>query len=218
VGRLRAAVSDLSWLLTRGYAMPSSLKIVGDRHALDQRQRTAVMRAACSDAARHCRASHAVAAGDVAGRAILIDGYNVLTTIEAALAGGVLLACRDGTFRDMASLHGSFRKVEETRPALTLIGQSLAGLRPAGCVFYLDSPVSNSGRLKTLMAQIAQDNAWNWDIRIVPSPDAVLASADDIIATADSVILDRCTRWFGLAAEVLQRHGIDANVLDLNVD
>ena len=46
---LRAATTDLSWLLSRGYAEPSSLKLVGDCFQLTERQRTAVMRSACSD-------------------------------------------------------------------------------------------------------------------------------------------------------------------------
>lgn len=46
---LQAAVRDLSWLLTRDYASPSLLKLVGDRYRLDARQRTAVSRCACSD-------------------------------------------------------------------------------------------------------------------------------------------------------------------------
>jgi hypothetical protein len=41
--------------------MPSALKIVGDRHALNQRQRTAIMRCACSDEARAARLARDVA-------------------------------------------------------------------------------------------------------------------------------------------------------------
>src|SRR5262252_7862615 len=47
--RLRAAVCELSWLLTRDYSIKSALKLVGDRHALAERQRLAVARAASSD-------------------------------------------------------------------------------------------------------------------------------------------------------------------------
>ena len=36
---LRRATSDLNWLLTRGYASVSALKLVGDRYALYARQR-----------------------------------------------------------------------------------------------------------------------------------------------------------------------------------
>ena len=49
---LREAVHELSWLLGRGYAIVSALKLVGDRWSLTERQRMAVRRAACSDEAR----------------------------------------------------------------------------------------------------------------------------------------------------------------------
>ena len=49
---------------------------------------------------------------------LAIDGYNVLTSIEAALAGGIILEARDGCFRDVASVHGTWRKVHETVPAI----------------------------------------------------------------------------------------------------
>src|SRR5262249_51185115 len=115
---LRSAVAEFSWLLTRGYAEPSALKLVGDRHRLDARQRMPVMRSAGTDEAPARRAASRVDVPAVRGQGLDIDGYNVLTTIEAALSGGVILAARDGTYRDVASIHGSYRKVEETRPAI----------------------------------------------------------------------------------------------------
>ncbi len=119
---LRAAAADFCWLLDRGYAHDSGLKLVGDRYALVARQRTAVSRCCCSasDAAR--RREHEVGRERLPGAALWLDGYNVLTTIEAALAGGVILIGRDGACRDMASMHGSYRKVAETLPALELLG------------------------------------------------------------------------------------------------
>ena len=46
---IRYAVADYSLLLGKGYAEKSSLKLVGDRFALTERQRLAVMRSSCSD-------------------------------------------------------------------------------------------------------------------------------------------------------------------------
>jgi len=40
----------------------------------------------------------------------------------------VILAARDGAYRDMASMHGSYRKVAETLPALELLGRTIAAL------------------------------------------------------------------------------------------
>ncbi len=205
--RLRAAAGDLAWLLSRGYAPESSLKLVGDRYALVARQRTAVARSVCSDAAARDRAATEIEPAAVAGEALWIDGYNVLTTVEAALAGGVVLAAFDGTMRDMASMHGSYRKVAETRPALEILGRVLGRLRPGRCVWYLDRPVSNSGRLRAVMEQTAERCGWSWQVELVADPDAILAAAgaEPVIATADSAVLDACRRWLNLARLAVER-------------
>ncbi|HEY4262218.1 MAG TPA: DUF434 domain-containing protein, partial [Schlesneria sp.] len=191
---LRAATADLSWLLSRGYAMVSALKIVGDRYQLEQRQRLAVMRSACSDEAKQRRESHRLSATESDDGRLLLDGYNVLTSVEAALGGGFILQARDDCYRDMASMHGTYRKVAETVPALRLIGDYLSH-RPGSCLWYLDSPVSNSGRLKTIIREIAAQAGWDWQVELVQSPDTILAQSTETIATADSVILDHCQRW-----------------------
>ena len=107
---LRTATSHLSWLLSRGYVNPSALKLVGDRFDLKDRQRVAVGRCACPDAARDDRAARRLSLRDLRGRTVYIDGFNVVTTVEAALGGGVLLVGRDGAVRDMASMHGNYRR------------------------------------------------------------------------------------------------------------
>jgi len=202
---LRAATADLSWLLSRGYAEPSSLKLVGDRFQLTERQRTAVMRSACSDQALQHRRQTQAPAERIAGERLDIDGFNVLTTVEAALAQGVILGGRDGCYRDMASMHGSYRKVDETEPALTLIGEVLNEFRPAECCWYLDRPVSNSGRVRTRLERLAAERGWPWQVELAGNVDSVLAASPHIVATADSVILDRCQRWFNAAQEVVSR-------------
>jgi hypothetical protein len=209
---LQAAVVDFCWLLDRDYPHDSSLKLVGDRCGLAARQRTAVSRCCCSNAAAVGRREREVAAEQLLGRALWLDGYNVLTTVEAALAGGVILAARDGAYRDMASMHGSYRKVTETVDALDLLGRTIDALAPAECRWFFDQPVSNSGRLKALMNQMSVDRGWQWQIELTPNPDAVLINAppDVVAATADSAILDRCPGWLNLARETITRHVPDA--------
>lgn len=214
--RLRDAVADLSWLLSRRYAQVSALKIVGDRYGLRERQRTAVMRCACSDESLARRRAHQVPLGDLRNCGLLIDGYNVLTTVEAALAGGIIIVGRDGCYRDMASMHGTFRQVNETLPAIHLVGRVLSELAPERCTWYLDRPVSNSGRLKTALLDAARGNDWPWTVEVVVNPDALLSTASgQIVSTADSVILDRCEKWCALAREVVQENTPDAMVVDL---
>lgn len=214
---LRDAAADYCWLLNRGYPPASSLALVGNRYRLKQRQRIAVSRWACSDDALAHRAARCITPGDIAGKELLLDGFNVLTTVEAALGGGVVLACRDGCFRDMASMHGTFRQVAESRPALLLVGQTLHRLNVGGCGWLFDRPVSNSGRLADLCRAIAADNGWPWRAELVDDPDRAILQSASITATADSGILDACGGWFNLARLVVEQHAAQAWIVDLAV-
>ena len=196
---LREAASDYCWLLNRNYAPAATLALVGNRYRLDKRQRMALARFACTDLQRDDRRGRCVTSSEVAGRTILLDGFNVLTTVEAALSGAVVLAGRDGSFRDLAGMHGTYRKVEETIPALRLIGQTLAEWNAGRCRWYLDRPVSNSGRLKKIIEELAAEHDWPWEVELADNPDAVLKDTTDIVASADSVVLDACGPWVNLA-------------------
>ena len=215
IGDLRSAMTDYALLLTKGYAQKSSLKLVGDKFALTQRQRLALMRSTCSDQQLTSRIEHRVALEDVAGRRIALDGYNVLITIEAAISGGVIFKGRDGCCRDLASIHGTYRKVTETIPAVELIGRFLKEANVAGALWLLDKPVSNSGRLKTLIGELARKNDWPWEIDLVLSPDAVLTKGEMIAATSDSAVLDACKNWLNLATEIIIKKLTSATVIDL---
>ena len=127
---------------------------------------------------------------------------------------GVPVNARDGALRDMASMHGSYRKVEETAPALRLIGLTLAQLQASDALWLLDRPVSNSGRLKKIIEECAAAHDWRWRVELVHDPDMELAQSEEIVATADSGILDLCGRWFNLARETVQRHVPEKWVLD----
>jgi hypothetical protein len=151
----------------------------------------------------------------LAGHPVALDGYNVLTTVEAALGGAVILAAVDQCFRDMASVHGSFRHVQETRPAIEWVGRTMSALKVSRCVWYLDQPVSNSGRLRQTLLALAADHSWDWDVQLVPDPDAILGNSPETVATSDRVILDCCRRWVNLARTVVQRHISEAAVVDL---
>ena len=214
---LQKAVLDMNWLLDRGYADKSSLKLVGDRYKLNQRQRLAVMRASCADNRLENRTQKQVSPNQISSQLLIIDGYNLLITIEAALAHAPLFVCRDGCIRDLASIHGTYRKVEETLPAIQTITFVLNKLNIAEVIWLLDQPVSNSGRLKKMISSFAESKSLNWDVQLVPNPDTVLIKSETIIATSDSVVLDRCKHWLNLARITIYNIGFeyDLNLLDL---
>jgi len=215
ISDLRSALRDFSFLLTKGYAEKSALKLVGDRFSLTERQRLAIMRSACSDQQLASRNERRVSIENLTGQPIAIDGYNILITIEAAMSGGVIFKGRDGCLRDLASIHGTYRKVTETIPAVQLIGGFLKEIGVTKVLWLLDSPVSNSGRLKTLIGELAQKNDWDYEIRLLFSPDAELTKTDSIVASSDSVVLDGCKIWTNLAAEIITHKIPSATITDL---
>lgn len=213
---LQTAVGDFSLLLTKGYAEKGALKLVGDRFSLTKRQRLACMRCACSDKQLASRKQKQIEISNVTDRDFALDGYNVLITIEAAMSGGVIFIGRDGCLRDLASVHGTYRKVQETIPAVELIGQFLetAGVKTAEWLF--DSPVSNSGRLKTLVGRVAQKHNWNWQVRLLLNPDTELSRTASVVASSDGVVLDNCALWVNLTREIIEKRITDATVINLS--
>ncbi len=215
VPKLQQAVRDLSWLLSRGYSEKSSLKLVGDRYRLQSRQRLAVSRSSCSRQAAARRRLHALPEEAMKGNTLYIDGFNVLITVESALSGGFILEGVDGCYRDMASIHGSYKRVMETEDAILLAGKALEQLETRKAVWYLDRPVSNSGRLKQIILQIAGSHNWDWEAALYYNPDNVLSGQAEPTASSDSVILDGAAQWFNLARYVVNLFVPDALVLPL---
>ena len=212
---LREATSDLSWLFGRGYSQVSALKLVGDRYELRKRQRKAVLRSACSDAARSARARRRVGADALAGRELWLDGFNCVITIEAAISRGVILRGRDRAHRDMSSVHGSYRRVDETEGAIRHIAELLAECRVSAAHWFLDRPVSNSGRLATMLREAAPAGM-DWQVELVFSPDRALCEdGDRVTATSDAWVLDHCGDWFDVPGAVIERRLADPWLLDL---
>ncbi|MDB4975298.1 MAG: hypothetical protein JWN48_3639, partial [Myxococcaceae bacterium] len=151
---LRSAALELSYLLERRYAPEASLKLVGDHHQLTVRQRKAISRAACGEPARARRAQTQLALAQLGGRALAVDGFNALITVEAMLSGAPLFRGRDGALRDLASVHGTYRAVQETERAAVLLVELLADSGASALSVLLDRPVGNSGRTRALLEEV----------------------------------------------------------------
>ncbi len=211
---LRAAHAELRWLLDRGYPLDPALAFVGGHHQLAARQREALRRATASTAQAAARAASRLPLSAVREGPLLLDGLNLIITLETASDGGLLVRGDDGVVRDLAGLRGSYRPIPATDAALAALGDALQELRAPAVGILLDAPVSNSGELrKRILARSAE---WRIpiDVRLVPDADPVLASGARIV-TADSVVLDRAAGWFDLGSWIVGTRMPDARVVDL---
>lgn len=191
---LRCATHDLSWLLSRDYTITSSLKIVGDRYRLHRVGRAAVKRAAVPDQARVERTAREVTELDqLRGATVWIDGFNILITAERALRGDPILRCRDGVIRDIAGVHGTYRRGRQTNAALDQISAALRELGVGEILWLFDQPVSNSGRAAELARRYG-------DASVVADPDQDLIHAPEevIVISGDGEVIERSSQWFNL--------------------
>jgi len=159
-----------------------------------------------------------VAPTQLQGRALWLDGFNILTAVETALGGGIVLIGRDGCCRDVAGVYSHYHKVMETVLALQAIGRMAAQWGVAECRWWLDRPVYNSGRLKGIILQVGTEAGWPWQVELVTNPDRVLSAAEEIVSSSDHAILDRCQRWFNAARRVIASQVPQARVVDLGGD
>jgi hypothetical protein len=212
---IRTAAGELAWLLERGYAMDAALKLVGDRHALRKRQRMALLRSVCAPSRAAARRAGQVPPRAVRGQPLLVDGLNVLITLEVACSGGILLRGNDGALRDLASVHGTYRLVSETPRAVEALGAWLAAAGAGPVTLLLDAPVSNTGRMATLLRGLAERHGWPWRVELVPSADPPLRRAQGLVASSDGGVLDAGVAWLDLAGAVIAAHVPGAHVLEV---
>lgn len=198
---LREATSDLSWLLGRQYPIVAALKIVGDKFMLQERQRLALRRCACSPRARDDRQEKRISSAQLRDRPLVIDGFNCIITLESALGGGAIFRGQDGAMRDLASVHGSYRRVSETQMAITQLHAVIEKAMPTSVTWYLDRPVSNSGRLAGMIRELTHN-----EVQLVFNPDrSVLEDVSWVVASSDAWVIDNCSTWYDLTS-----HGVEA--------
>jgi hypothetical protein len=200
--KLSSAAADLSYLLNHGYPIKGASAFVGNHFLLTERQRLAIVRIISPEAAIKARRGKEQPFNTLAGETVNIDGFNTIITLEVALSGSPVLKCMDGTIRDLAGLRGTYRIIDKTDTAVRLIIRELRQLGVKKADFWLDAPVSNSGRLKSYITEISEENGFDADIENINDVDRKLCGLPNVI-TSDSIILDHCQSWINLNKRIL---------------
>ncbi|MFO8002514.1 MAG: DUF434 domain-containing protein, partial [Marinilabilia sp.] len=201
---LSAAAKDYCWLLDRDYTAKSALKLVGDHFKLHERQRKALDRCCQPESlAKEIAARALVDPYKLTNLPVVIDGFNLLIILEAALSGAPLFKGRDGLIRDISGLHGSYRKIHETPYAITLAARFFKTFNTGPVLWIFDKPVSNSGRLAQLVEDTGKEENINWETKLADQTDNTVAEAGPTVISSDSQILARSKGWFNLIDYIL---------------
>lgn len=200
---LSRAAEEVSYLLDRDYPRDPTITFVGDRYQLTRRQRVALTRAVSGQRARERRLEKLVDDRRLQDGSVLIDGFNAIITLEVALSGSPVVIGQDGAVRDLAGLHGTYRIIDKTPRAITLILDALERCGATRASFLFDAPVSNSGNLCKLVRTLAAGRPLAVAAEVLGDVDHALAGRE-LVVSSDSVVLDRCASWVNLDATIVR--------------
>ncbi len=209
------ALYELYFLLARGYPRTQALSLVAARHALTRRQRILLNRCVHPPSI-NTETRRKLKPLDKAQR-IVVDAYNQLATIYAALTGNPVYRCTDHATRD--SLLGASRQVTRHAKQLAAItAATLAAHNVEKAVFIVDAQPSHSAHLAAALREAAANNGIDAEARLEHTADKAviqLANKGYTAATSDTVILQKVPEATDLAAAAITLTGLHRAVTDI---
>jgi hypothetical protein len=202
---LTPAARDLRFLLSRGYPRDSAIRFVGDHFQLHRGERDLLFRGVFTREQEKARKAKMIAVSALADARLVIDGHNVLITLESAIRGRPLLMANDGFVRDISRVFRRFRPTERTKTAWCMVERLLADYPPAHVAVILDAPLPKSGELAARINRWMKDAGIAGEAAAETRPETAILRLQGIKATADSIIIDRSRRVFDLAGHIIRR-------------
>lgn len=214
LNKLYKASEDLVYLLNRGYKIKGASTFIGNHYLLSERQRLALIRGISKNDDIKTRKYKEV--NDFSGTKVIhIDGFNTIITLEVALSNSLIIKAMDETIRDLAGLRGTYSVIDKTEIAIKLIGDFLLEHKIERTVFYLDKPVSNSGRLKMKILEIFKDTELEVEVLNIENVDSILKSKENVVSS-DAIILDNCINWINLNKYIIEKNIPNPNFIDFS--
>lgn len=215
IDKLKSAVQDMQYLLSRDYAEKASSELVGNRYRLKTRQIQSVRGASASNTQIQNRRFKQLEVSELENTTIYLDGFNVLILLESLLSEAYIFQGLDGCFRDLSEVHGTYKRVNQTFSAIELIAKFHQNANVQKIVWIFDKPVSNSGRIKQTILDFAMENNFNWEIDLEFNPDKFLVENAEIVVSSDAWILDHCKNWFNLIQYIMDEEKLAVNLIKM---
>lgn len=216
LNKVYKAGEDLVYLLNRGYKIKGASTFIGNHYLLSERQRLALVRGVSKSEdiiKRKCKEVTNISTLEE----VHIDGFNTIITLEVALSNSLIIKSMDETIRDLAGLRGTYSVIDKTEVAIKLIGEFLLEHKIEKAIFYLDKPVSNSGRLKIKILEILEGLELKVEVEVenIDNVDSTLKSKENVVSS-DAIILDNCISWINLNKYIIEEKISNENCIDFS--
>ncbi|WP_406659691.1 DUF434 domain-containing protein [Methanolobus sp. ZRKC3] len=200
------AARDIRYLLQRGYPRDSSIRFAGDHYLLDKNERYILARTVFSTGTAIARKNKKLRCQELKGRTLLIDGYNVLITLESLLKGGDLWRADDSFLRDIKGMFRSHSNDRSTFEAVEEMLSFLASSEVKKAIVLLDTQMKNSGELAALIRKRMEELSIKGDAETSRHVDYDLKNCEpsSVVATADGIVIDSVNNVVDIPACIFQ--------------
>jgi hypothetical protein len=194
--KLQDASNDLRFLLNRGYRKVMAINFVGNHYLLDKNERNFLNRTVFSLNKSRFRKSKVIPICKIKGNTLLVDGYNVLISIESICSDDdSIIISDDGVMRDVNAVFGKYKFREITENALNSIVSLIRVYQPKDVKVFYDKPVSYSGKLAKLTERIMLNHGIignaETDVNVDYQLIKLSHKTSGVVATSDGIIMDK---------------------------
>ncbi|MEA1993455.1 MAG: DUF434 domain-containing protein [Euryarchaeota archaeon] len=195
------ASKDLYYLLNRGYSKGSAVRFVGDHYCLTKKEGYKLKRMVFSKEEIRLTLKKRSAIEEIQGKGLMVDGYNVLITVESVLKGEAF-RCFDGVIRDIQGIFHKYRFTEKGKEALRRILSLLKRYPPKETLFLFDTQISKSGELCSYVQKKLRKYSLNGDAWTTKNVDYTLKERQMLTATNDSIIIKELEYFVDIPGEI----------------
>jgi hypothetical protein len=213
--KLLKPARDIRSLLRWGYPKFATIGFVSTHSGLSVEERYILTRVIMPPDRIVSRLNKKIACTGIEDRDILIDGYNVLLSVDSLLKKAPMWFCDDGYIRDTRYYFSKAKQVEDIGESLDLVLKFLSEAHLKSVIFLLDAQISRSGELAGLVRRKMNKCGIPGDARTSKTADFELKVAGGdpgkslIIASSDGIVIDSVRQVIDIPACLMEKMGIE---------
>ncbi len=213
--KLLKPARDIRSLLRWGYPKFATIRFVADHFQLSAEERYILTRVIMPPDRLVSRINKKVACTGIRDKDLLLDGYNVLLSVDSLLKKEPMWFCDDGYIRDTRYYFSKGKQAEDIEDSLDLVLKFLSETYPKSAIFLLDAQISRSGELAGLIRHKMKENGIKGEARTSRTADFELKAEgvnpgkNLIVATSDGIIIDSVLQVLDIPACLMEEMGIE---------
>lgn len=213
--RLLKPARDIRSILRWSYPKFATIRFVADHSQLSAEERHILTRVIMPPDKVVSRVRKKIACNGIRDRDLLLDGYNVLLSVDSLLKKEPMWFCDDGYIRDTRYYFSKAKQAEDIGEALDLVLEFFSEARPKSVTFLLDAQISRSGELAGFIRRKLKEQGIPGDAQTSKTADFDLKTEGGkpekqlVVATSDGIVIDSVLQVLDIPACLMEKRGVE---------